>query len=91
MSGTEAMIESEDMGERKAALGKLEWGVIVSMTISAATLIFSVGVTWGTISDHERRLEVIELEDREVAKKLAAIDANVQFLVNRARDEDNRK
>jgi hypothetical protein len=78
------------MTERKAALGKLEWGVIVSMTISAATLIFSVGVTWGTISDHERRLEVIELEDREVAKKLAAIDANVQFLVNRARDEDNR-
>lgn len=74
-----------------ASLGKLEWGVILSMTISAATLIFSVGVTWGTVTDHERRLEAIEKEDREVAKKLAAIDANVQFLVNRARDEDNRR
>ncbi len=79
------------MDERKAAVGKLEWGVIVSMMISAATLIFSVGVTWGRISDHERRLAVVELEDREVAKKLAAIDANVQFLVNRARDQENRK
>lgn len=81
----------EDSDPTPPGLGKLEWGVIVSMLISAATLIFSVGVTWGTISDHERRLEIVEREDREVAKQLAGIDANVQFLVNRARDEDNRR
>jgi len=84
------MVESEEKKDREA-LGKQEWGVILSMLISAGTLIFSVGVTWGTVSDHERRLGIVEREDREVGKKLAAIDANVQFLVNRARDEDNRE
>lgn len=75
----------------KIALGNLEWGVIVSLLLSAGTTLFSAGILYGDVRDQDRRLTVVEAETKDSVTKLAAIEANVQFLVNRARDEDNRR
>jgi hypothetical protein len=75
----------------KVSLGKLEWGVIVALLMSALSTTFSAGVVYNDVRDHERRITSIEDDNKDVATKLAGIEANVQFLVNRARDEDNRR
>jgi ABC-type nickel/cobalt efflux system permease component RcnA len=75
----------------KIKLGQLEWGVILALVMSAGTTLFSAGIVYGDVRSQEKRITAIELEDKATAPKLAAIEANVQFLVNRARDEDNRR
>lgn len=75
----------------KIPLGRLEWGVIIALLMSALSTAFSAGVVYNDVRDHERRIEAIEDDSKGVATKLAGIEANVQFLVNRARDEDNRR
>ena len=77
--------------ERKITLGNLEWGVIVALLLSAGTTLFSAGILYGDVRDQDRRLTAVEAETKDSVTKLAAIEANVQFLVNRARDEDNRR
>lgn len=76
---------------RKISLGGLEWGVIVSLLLSAGTTLFAAGILYGDIKDQDRRLTAVEAEMKGAGTKLAGIEANVQFLVNRARDEDNRR
>ena len=77
--------------DRKISLGGLEWGVIISLLMSAGTTLFAAGILYGDIRDQDRRLTAVEAETRDAGTKLAGIEANVQFLVNRARDEDNRR
>lgn len=72
-------------------LGKLEWGVILSILTSAVSLGYTAGIVWNDVRAQERRITAIELETKAASPKIAAIEANVQFLVNRARDEDNRR
>jgi hypothetical protein len=73
------------------ALGKLEWGVIVALLMSFTSSVFTFGILWNQVQDLDRRTGVIEVETKETVKKLAAIEANTNFLVNRARDEDGRR
>ena len=73
------------------ALGKLEWGVIVALLMSFTSSVFTFGILWNQVQDLDRRTGVIEVESRETIQKLAAIEANTNFLVNRARDEDSRR
>lgn len=79
------------MSDQKISLGGLEWGVIISLLMSAGTTLFAAGILYGDVRDQDRRLTAVENEAKTSVTKLAAIEANVQFLVNRARDEDNRR
>lgn len=74
----------------KVSLGRLEWGVIISLLVSAATTVFSAGVLYGDLRDVERRVEVIEDKAGVVAEtmrdngeRLARIETNVELLVDR--------
>jgi hypothetical protein len=76
---------------RTVSLGKMEWGVIVALFMSITSSVFTFGILWNQVQDLDRRTGAIEGENRDTVRKLAAIEANTNFLVNRARDEDNRR
>jgi len=76
---------------RTVSLGKMEWGVIVALFMSITSSVFTFGILWNQVQDLDRRTSSIEGENRDTVRKLAAIEANTNFLVNRARDEDNRR
>jgi len=67
------------------ALGKLEWGVIVSLILSACSAVFSAGTVYGAVQDHEKRLARIELRSDSVSERLARIESNIEWLVQQYR------
>ena len=66
---------------------KLEWGVVFSVLASSGSIVFSAGVVWGDLRDHERRLEIQEVKMDSIIPKVERIDANVTFLAEQAREE----
>ena len=66
---------------------KSEWGVVFSVLASAGSIVFSAGVVYGDLRDHERRLEIQEVKMDGIIPKVERIDANVTFLAEQARDE----
>jgi hypothetical protein len=79
-----------DEEKPQITLGRLEWGVILALVMSAGTTLFSAGIVYGDVRDHERRIEVIEGEGKGVSDRLARMETNIQFLVDRAAREDQR-
>lgn len=76
----------------KITLGSLEWGVIVSLLISAGSAIFSAGVVYSEVRDHDKRLTKVEVASDDVAERLGRIETNLEYLVARyRRDEERRK
>jgi hypothetical protein len=71
----------------KIPLGKLEWGVIFSMLVSGGSAIFSAGILYGDVKDHDRRLMVIETKSEGVTERLARIESNLDFLVEQYKQE----
>jgi hypothetical protein len=65
----------------------LEWGVVFSVLASAGSIVFSAGVVWDDLRDHERRLEIQEVKMDGIIPKVERIDANVTFLAEQAREE----
>jgi hypothetical protein len=73
--------------ERKIALGKLEWGVIVSLLFSGGTTLFTAGVLYGDVKSHERRLVAVESKSEGVAERLSNIEGKLDFLVDQYKNE----
>jgi hypothetical protein len=79
-------MESSD--ERpKIALGSLEWGVIISLFVSGASAIFSAGVVYSTVREHESRIVKVEARSEGVSERLASIESKLEFLVEQYRNE----
>jgi hypothetical protein len=73
--------------QQTIALGKLEWGVIASLLISACSAIFSAGIVYGAVQDHEKRLVRIESRSDTENERLARIESKLEFLVDQYRRE----
>lgn len=78
-------------------VNKLDLGVLWSIALSVVTFAFGVGLYFGTILEQGRRIDALERDrndDRRVIaaiqEKVTRIDANVEFLAERAR-EDRQK
>lgn len=83
--------EIETMGRE---LQRVEWGVILSLIVSAATAVFAGGVVYGQVQAQDVRLTKVEGKVDAQADALSAlqvtvarVDANVGFLVEAAREE----
>ena len=79
--------EPDEAPTPRSLMTKLEWGVVFSVLASAGSIVFSAGVVWGDLRDHERRLEIQEVKMDGIIPKVERIDANVTFLAEHARDE----
>lgn len=87
--------ETERMGRE---LQRAEWGVILSLIISAATAIFAGGIVYGQVQAQEVRVAKLETKVDQQGDALAAqavtvarIDANVGFLVEATRERREGK
>lgn len=76
------------MDEKKErSVTRAEWFSGVALLMSAATTIFYLGVVWGDVQDHERRLARQEEKSDITAARVERIDANVTFLTELAREQ----
>jgi len=66
---------------------RVEWGVILALTVSGANLAWTAGVVWQSVQEHDRRLIAIEAKYDAMAQRIERIDANVQFIAERAKED----
>ena len=85
---------SEPTGTR---VNRAEWGVVVSLCLSAGSVIFSAGVLYQSDQEQGRRITAVEARaDVQTNRtdvltvRIERIDANVQFLADRAREDRER-
>jgi hypothetical protein len=69
---------------------RAEWIAAGAFVLNIATLIFGLGVVWGDVQDHERRISAQEVKMDAVIPRVERIDANVAFLVDQAREDRER-
>jgi hypothetical protein len=70
-----------------ARVNRAEWGVILSLLLNAAIIVFSAGVIWTTVQQHSADIADLRGKSDDQAEKLTRIDANVTFLAERARED----
>lgn len=78
-------------------LGKLEWGVIVAILLSAGSALFSAGIVYGEVKAQDKRILVvetktaaIEAQNNTANERLAGIEANLGWLVDQYKAERDR-
>lgn len=81
---TNLIATEENQGAR---VNRAEWGVILSLLLSAASIVFSAGVIWTTVQQHSSDINDLRDKSDDQAEKLTRIDANVTFLAERARED----
>ena len=69
------------------AVTRAEWVSFAALALNIATLVFGLGAIWANVQDHERRLDVQEKKLDVLVPRVERIDANVQFLAERARED----
>lgn len=76
---------------QKISVGKLEWGVIIAVMLSLSSSVFSAGILWSRVENHEQRLVKQEVRTESVGERLAGIESKLDFLVAQYRDERSRE
>jgi hypothetical protein len=71
----------------RVAVTRAEWVSFAALALNIATLVFGLGAIWANVQDHERRLDVQEKKLDVLVPRVERIDANVQFLAERARED----
>ena len=61
---------------------KLEWGVVFSVIVSAASLIFSAGVVWTTVQQNTQEIAILKANRDETTDRLARIETKVDIILS---------
>lgn len=79
------------------AIKRLDWGIIISMLMSAASLLFTGGIVYGQVQAHDTRLSKIEgREDMHdantlaIKEALAEIKTSLVYLKDRAQEDRDK-
>jgi hypothetical protein len=80
------MLDEQEMGTK---VSRAEWGVVLSLVVSVCTMVFSAGVVYGSVQEHDRRITTLERTIHPLELSVNEIRVNVQFLKDRA-DEDRK-
>ncbi len=67
--------------ENKNTMTKLEWGVLFSFLLSSASVIFSAGVVWTTLQQHERDIVMLKANDESRVDRLARIETKLDIIL----------
>lgn len=76
-----------DVVEQETTVKRAEWISIAALCLTILSGVFQLGVVWQAQQDHERRIVVVEGDNRALIQKVERIDANVSFLAERARED----
>lgn len=68
-------------------VNRAEWGVILSLLLSAASIVFTAGVVWTTVQQNSGDIRDLQSKSDNLTDKVTRIDANVTFLAERARED----
>lgn len=60
---------------------KLEWGVVFSVIVSAASLIFSAGVVWTTVQQNTQEIAILKANRDATTDRLARIETKVDIIL----------
>lgn len=63
-------------------LTKLEWGVVLSMLASAGSIIFSAGIIWTTVQQHDREILMLKTKADENTDRLARIETKLDIVIS---------
>ena len=86
-----------DKQENETAIKRLDWGIIISMLMSAASLLFTGGIVYGQVQAHDTRIVKIEaradMRDADtlsIKTDLAEIKTSLAHLRDRAQEDRDR-
>lgn len=83
-------MQEAQLSDNRDNLKRAEWGVVLSLIVSGVNLAWTAGVVWQSVQDHDRRIAAIEVRTEAMAQRIERIDANVQFLAERAKEDRDR-
>lgn len=63
-------------------LTKLEWGVVLSLLASAGSIIFSAGIIWTTVQQHDREILMLKAKADENTDRLARIETKLDIVIS---------
>lgn len=63
-------------------LTKLEWGVVLSLLASAGSIIFSAGIIWTTVQQHDREILMLKTKADENTDRLARIETKLDIVIS---------
>lgn len=84
-------------GDTALSIKRLDWGIIISMLMSAASLLFTGGIVYGQVQAHDTR--IVKIEQREdmhdantlsIKEDLAEIKTSLAYLKDRAQEDRDR-
>lgn len=68
--------------ETRAVMTKLEWGVLISICASSASLIFTAGVVWTTLQLHDKEINQLQSADHDQVDRLARIETKLDLILD---------
>ena len=63
-------------------LTKLEWGVVLSLLARAGSIIFSAGIIWTTVQQHDREILMLKTKADENTDRLARIETKLDIVIS---------
>ena len=73
--------EAEQSEGKSVLLTKLELGVVLSLIVSASSVVFSAGIVWTTVQVHDREIIALKVKDQENTDRLARIETKLDLVL----------
>lgn len=73
--------EPEQSEGKSVLLTKLELGVVLSLIVSAGSVVFSAGIVWTTVQVHDREIIALKVKDQENTDRLARIETKLDLVL----------
>ena len=75
-------IQEQSKENSAVMLTKLEWGVVLSLLASAGSIIFSAGIIWTTVQQHDREILMLKAKADENTDRLARIETKLDIVIS---------
>lgn len=62
---------------------KIEWGVIVSLCASAASLVFTAGFLWGQVQANTKEIDSLRQSNTDTVDRLARIETKLDIILTK--------
>jgi hypothetical protein len=69
------------------AVTRSEWIAGAAFVLSAASMVWTGGVIFGQVQEHDRRIVAVENKLDSIVPRIERIDANVTILAERAAED----
>lgn len=81
------MNDQHEIPAKVGILSKLELGVVLSLITSAGSVVFSAGIVWTTVQQHDREIIALKLKSDANTDRLARIETKLDLLLDERKRE----